>query len=81
MVVEAEYFYKQSLTENRAWYINSPAHRPMVWPDWDAGSYDDSGGIDRFMCRGAHACRSEWSLICATHNLLKLWRSSTACWN
>jgi hypothetical protein len=44
VVVEAEYFYKQTLTENRAWYINSPAHRPMVWPDWDAGSYDDAGG-------------------------------------
>lgn len=44
VVVEAEYFYKQTLTENRAWYINSPAHRPMVWPDWDAASYDDAGG-------------------------------------
>jgi len=38
-------------------------------------------GIDRFMRRGLEACRSEWSLICATHNLLKLWRSGKACWN
>ncbi len=28
---------------------------------------------ERFMRRGYDACRSEWSLICATHNLLKLW--------
>lgn len=38
-------------------------------------------GIDRFMQRGIEACRGEWSLVCATHNLLKLWRSKKACWN
>lgn len=37
-------------------------------------------GFDRFMRRGFEACRSEWSLICAVHNLLKLWRSGKACW-
>ncbi|MDP7281984.1 MAG: transposase [Candidatus Poribacteria bacterium] len=37
--------------------------------------------IDKFMRRGFEACRSEWSLICATHNLLKLWRSEKACWS
>jgi len=31
--------------------------------------------IDRFMRRGLEACAQEWKLICATHNLLKLWRS------
>ncbi len=35
-------------------------------------------GIDRFQRRGRAACRSEWRLITATHNLLKLWRHSTA---
>jgi hypothetical protein len=30
---------------------------------------------DRFMRRGLSACESEWQLIAATHNLLKLWRS------
>jgi hypothetical protein len=45
------------------------------------GQIKDVRGIDRFMCRGAQACRSEWSLVCATHNLLKLWRSAKACWN
>jgi hypothetical protein len=28
--------------------------------------------IDRFQRRGRSACRSEWRLITATHNLLKL---------
>jgi len=45
------------------------------------GQIKDVRGFDRFMRRGLEACRSEWSLICATHNLLKLWRSSKACWN
>ena len=45
------------------------------------GQIKDVRGFDRFMRRGIEACRSEWSLICATHNLLKLWRSSKACWN
>jgi transposase len=33
---------------------------------------------DRFQRRGLAACRAEWRLIAATHNLLKLWRSTTA---
>jgi len=33
---------------------------------------------DRFQRRGRSAARSEWRLITATHNLLKLWRHSTA---
>jgi transposase len=45
------------------------------------GQIKDVRGFDRFMQRGIEACRSEWSLICATHNLLKLWRSGKACWN
>jgi hypothetical protein len=35
-------------------------------------------GIDRFQRRGRSACRSEWRLITATHNLLKLHRHQTA---
>ena len=45
------------------------------------GQIKDVRGFDKFMRRGIDACRSEWSLICATHNLLKLWRSGKACWN
>jgi transposase len=33
---------------------------------------------DRFLRRGRAAVRSEWRLITATHNLLKLWRHNTA---
>ncbi len=34
--------------------------------------------IDRFQRRGRAACRSEWRLINATHNLLKLYKHTTA---
>jgi hypothetical protein len=34
--------------------------------------------IDRFQRRGRSACRSEWRLIAATHNLLKLHAHRTA---
>lgn len=35
-------------------------------------------GCDTFMRRGLEAVRSEWRLICATHNLLKLFRSGNS---
>jgi Transposase DDE domain len=34
--------------------------------------------FDRFLRRGRSACRSEWRLITATHNLLKLHRHQIA---
>ncbi len=34
--------------------------------------------IDRFQRRGRSACRSEWRMITATHNLLKLYRHQIA---
>lgn len=39
------------------------------------GQVKDARGCDRFMRRGKGACDSEWKLIAATHNLLKLYRS------
>ena len=42
------------------------------------GQVKDGRGFDRFIRRGLQAVRSEWSLICATHNLLKLWRAGRA---
>jgi transposase len=33
---------------------------------------------DRFRRRGLNACRAEWALITATHNLLKLWGAAPA---
>ena len=35
-------------------------------------------GAGRFMRRGLRACQAEWKLLCGTHNLLKLWRTTTA---
>ena len=35
-------------------------------------------GCDKFMRRGLEAVRSEWRMICATHNLLKLFRSGVS---
>jgi hypothetical protein len=35
-------------------------------------------GRGRFMRRGLAACQAEWKLLCGTHNLLKLWRTTTA---
>jgi Transposase DDE domain len=32
----------------------------------------------RFMRRGLRACQAEWKRLCGTHNLLKLWRITTA---
>jgi transposase len=34
-------------------------------------------GGRRFMRRGLGACQAEWKLLCGTHNLLKLWRTTT----
>jgi hypothetical protein len=45
IVIEAEHFYKQTLTSKRAWYINSPQHQPLVWPDHDRATYTDAGGL------------------------------------
>ena len=42
------------------------------------GQIKDGRGCDGFMRRGVRASDSEWSLLCTTHNLLKLWRSGRA---
>ena len=38
------------------------------------GQIKDARRIRTFFMRGIHATRGEWNLICATHNLLKLFR-------
>jgi transposase len=40
------------------------------------GQIKEARHIRRFLLRGIHAVRAEWRLICATHNLLKLFRSA-----
>lgn len=42
------------------------------------GQIKDVQGGRRFQRRGLDACDSEWKLLCATHNLLKLWRHRIA---
>ena len=46
-----------------------------------SGRSNTTGAIDRFMRRGRAAAQSEWRLVAATHNLLKLhshWIANTA---
>ena len=50
--------------------------QPMIEPVF--GQTKFNRGIDRFQRRGRHAARTEWRLITATHNLLKLWRHTMA---
>lgn len=45
------------------------------------GQIKDTRRLDGFCRRGLSPCDSEWSVICATHNLLKLYRSGKANWN
>ncbi|MCU0379143.1 MAG: hypothetical protein MUC78_12885 [Bacteroidales bacterium] len=45
IVVEAEHFFKQTMTQKRAWYLNSPEHNPGVWPDYDTASFHDASGL------------------------------------
>jgi hypothetical protein len=42
------------------------------------GQIKEVRGIRRFLLRGLEEVQAEWKLICATHNLLKLWRRSGA---
>jgi Transposase DDE domain len=50
--------------------------QPMIEPVFGHTKFNRR--IDRFHRRGRHAARTEWRLITATHNLLKLWRHTTA---
>ena len=42
------------------------------------GQIKEARGIRRFWLRGLEKVEAEWKLICATHNLLKLWRHGGA---
>jgi transposase len=42
------------------------------------GQIKHNRGAERFQRRGRSAARSEWRLLAATHNILKLWRHKTA---
>jgi hypothetical protein len=38
------------------------------------GQIKEARGFRRFLLRGLATIRSEWCLVCLTHNLLKIWR-------
>lgn len=59
--------------EGRALYA-----KRRVLPEPVFGQSKVTRRADRFLRRGLDACQSEWRLICATHNLLKLWRHTSA---
>ena len=40
------------------------------------GQIKEARSFRRFLLRGMEAVRHEWDLVCATHNLLKLFRAS-----
>jgi hypothetical protein len=42
------------------------------------GQIKTNRGYRQFQRRGLNAVNSEWKLICASHNLLKLWRHRPA---
>ncbi|NVJ07706.1 transposase, partial [Myxococcus sp. AM001] len=42
------------------------------------GQIKEARGIRALLRRGLTAAREEWALICATHNLLKLFRMTAA---
>ena len=42
------------------------------------GQIKEARGFRRFLLRGLANIRGEWSLVCLTHNLLKLWRYTCA---
>lgn len=42
------------------------------------GQIKEVRGFRRFLLRGLKKIRGEWSLVCLTHNLLKLWRYGCA---
>ena len=42
------------------------------------GQIKDSRGLNKFLLRGLNKVNGEWNLICITHNILKLWKKTTA---
>jgi hypothetical protein len=42
------------------------------------GQIKQAQDFRRFLLRGVEKVRSEWALVCATHNVLKLYRACTA---
>jgi transposase len=59
----------QTLTGKRVYSQRKETVEPVF------GQIKEARGLRRFRFRGLGSVQAEWSLICATHNLLKLFRS------
>lgn len=59
--------------EGRALYARRKVNVEPVF-----GQIKEGRGFRRFLLRGLDNVRGEWSLVCLTHNLLKLWRYTCA---
>jgi transposase len=55
--------------EGRALYARRKVNVEPVF-----GQIKETRGFRRFLLRGLDNIRGEWSLVCLTHNLLKIWR-------
>ena len=42
------------------------------------GQMKQARGFRQFLLRGLNNVKAEWSLLCLTHNLLKMWRYRSA---
>jgi hypothetical protein len=67
--------------EKMAAKLNTKAGREMyrkrkTIPEPVFGQIKEARGFRRFLLRGMTKVRHEWDLVCATHNLLKLFRAS-----
>ncbi|MCB9682972.1 MAG: IS1182 family transposase [Alphaproteobacteria bacterium] len=67
--------------EKMAAKLNTKAGREMyrkrkTIPEPVFGQIKEARGFRRFLLRGMGKVRHEWDLVCATHNLLKLFRAS-----
>jgi hypothetical protein len=59
--------------EGRALYARRKVNVEPVF-----GQIKEARGFRRFLLRGLDNIRAEWSLVCLTHNLLKIWRYTCA---
>ena len=64
---------KVRTSEGRALYA-----RRKVLVEPVCGQIKAARGFRRFLLRGLANIRGEWSLVCLTHNLLKIWRYACA---
>ncbi len=49
------------------------ARKAIVEPVF--GQIKQARGFRQFLLRGIHKVRAEWSLVCLTHNILKMYRA------